>query len=489
MSYRVAGVFLGLASNVLFARFLGAELLGIYVLASTVLLVFTLAGSFGTVQMLSRFIPVRISRGDEEEAAAVFALGLRLVVVIGVVCTAALAVARGGVATRIFDEPALAQMLPIAAVGILPATLSQYFGGTLRALKETACEALGNEVVYKVAKLAIFLALVGVAGLKLRGLVWAVSTGYLVSAGAMLIMIGRARPSILRGASSASISASEVLRFSSAMFFVSFLNYAMGITDKVMLGILATSADVGVYNIAFLIANMLTTVYMGFNVSFAPVISELYHGGRTEELASLYSSLTRIVLIIVAPALIWIIGFGDDLLRVFGREFVAGYGALLMLCLGALARCIVGSVGNLLMMSRHQIYNIWNIVGSIALNIGLNMYYIPRYGLLGAAIATAISVAVVYVAGLVEVKVLLGLLPYRRSYLKVLAASALTLPAILYARSVTPPLAHWQSIGLLGITYVLFVGLIVLMGIERDDALILGRLMGRLKLRRFVRGG
>jgi O-antigen/teichoic acid export membrane protein len=488
MSYRFLGVILGLASNILFARFLGAELLGVYVLASTVLLVFSLVASFGTVQTLVRFVPVRISRGDDEGAAAVFAFGLRFVVVIGLVCTGVMILSRRFLSESVFEEPLLAQVLPIAAVGVVPATLALYLGGALKALKETARGALCNEVIYKVAKLAIFMALVAFAGLELRGLVWAVSAAYFVSIIAMAAMIMRIRPSLLRGPRSASFDTREVLAFSAAMFFVAFLNYAMGITDRVMLGVLSTSADVGVYNIAFLISSMLATIYMGFNVSFAPMISELYHGGRTEALASLYSSLTRTVIIIVFPAFIWLVGFGDDVLGLFGREFVVGYVPLIVLSLGAVVRCAVGSVGNLLMMSKHQTYNVWNIAGSIALNIGLNMYYIPRYGLLGAAIATAISVAVVSLAGLLEVKILLGLLPYRRSYLKVLAATAITLPAMIYLRSITPPLAHWQYLGLLVVTYGLFLGLIALMGIERDDALILGRLMGKLGASRLARG-
>ena len=488
MSYRFIGMLLGLASNILFARFLGAELLGVYVLASTTLLVFSIVASFGTVQMLVRFVPVRIGRGDDEGAAAVFGFGLRFVVIIGLVCTAGMVLARRFLADSVFEEPLLTHVLPIAAMGVMPATLALYLGGALKALKETARDALCTEVVYKVAKLAIFVALFALVGMKLRGVVWAGSIAYFASIVAMVAMIRRLRPSLLRGPRSTSIDERELLAFSAAMFFVAFLNYAMGITDRIMLGMLSTSSDVGVYNIAFLISNMLAMVYMGFNVSFAPMISELYHGGRADSLKSVYSSLTRTVIIIVVPAFIWLVGFGDDVLGLFGREFVVGHVALLVLGLGAVARCAVGSVGNLLMMSKHQTYNVWNIAGSIVLNIGLNMYCIPRYGLLGAAVATAISVVVVSVAGLVEVKVLLGLLPYRRSYLKVLAATAITLPAMIYLRTITPPLVHWQFMGILVLTYGLFLGLIALMGIERDDALILERLAEKLGVSKLVRG-
>lgn len=484
MSYRFFGVLLGLASNIVFARLLGAELLGVYVLASTILLVVSLIASFGTVQTLVRYIPVRLSRGDAAGASGVFAFGLRLVVSAGAAATVILLFLRGWLAHTVFHEPLLIGILPIAALGILPASLTQVLGGALKALKETAKDAFCTEVVYKIAKLAIFLALYFTVDLRLRALVIGFAAAYLASDLVMLRFIRRRVPSFLSGPRREAVPHRELIAYSGTVFFVAFLNYAMSITDRFMLGILSTSESVGIYNVAFIISNILTLVYMGFNVSFAPVISELYHNNRREELASLYVSLTRTIIIIVVPAFIWLVGFGDDLLRIFGQEFVVGEVALVVLGVSAVARCAVGSVSNLLMMSGHQRFNVINIAISTASNIVLNLYFIPRYGFLGAAIATAISVAGISVVGLIQVRILLGLSPYRRSYLKLVAASVVTLPATLYLRAHTPALAHWQFFSLLLATYAVFLGVIVLLGVERDDRVLAKKLLRKLGTRK-----
>ncbi len=482
MSYRLFGVLLSLGSNIIFARLLGAELLGVYVLASTVLLVAALVASFGTAQTLVRYVPVRLSRGDTEGASGVFAFGFRLVVIMAVAATAALLLLRHWVTDTVFHEPLLIGVLPIAALGILPASLTQFLGGALLSLKEAAKDAFCREIVYKVAKLAIFLGLYFTVDMRLRALVIGFAVAYIASDLAMLRFIGRREASFLKGPRRTSVPKRELLAFSSAMFSVAFLNYAMSITDRFMLGILSTSEAIGIYNVAFIISNILVLVFMGFNFSFAPVISELYNNDRKPELASLYASLTRAVIIIVVPAFIWLVGFGDDLLGIFGDEFVAGRVALVVLGLGAVARCAVGFVGNLLTMSGHQRFNVINVVISTLLNIVLNLYYIPKYGFLGAAIATTISIVGISVVGLIQVKVLLGLSPYRRSYLKILAACAVTLPATLYLRAHTPALVHWQFFSLLAAIYAVFLGVIIVLGVERDDRILAQRFLKKLGL-------
>lgn len=480
MSFRMVGMLLGFASNVVFARVLGAELLGVYVLASTTLLFASLVASLGMGHTFVRFMPVHLSRGDKPGAASVFGLGARLVLVSSGVFGALLYLLRGVVAGPIFDEPLLEPILPLVAVGVVGATFQLVLGHTLRSLKKTAQESLCLEVINKAAKLLVF-GVLAYLGLRLSGITIALVASYVVAVGTMVFLINRQAPYLLHGPRVSSTPRRDVLAFSSVMLFVGFMNYSLSISDRVMLGILGTSTDVGIYNIAFLISNILMLVFMGFNASFAPVISELYHNRRLQELRSLYSSLTRGILIIIIPAFCWIVGFGDDLLSVFGGEFVAGYAALVILAVGVVVRCTVGTVGTMLVMSGHQRYNAANIVAVTAMNVVLNLFLIPRYGLLGAAIATTVSLSLIDAVGLVEVRLLIGIHPYRRAYLKILLASLVAIAGNLLLRARLPQLSPIAISGLLVATYAVFVGLVALMGLERDDRLLIRRGLARLR--------
>lgn len=480
MSFRMVGMLLGFASNVVFARVLGAELLGVFVLASTTLLFVSLIASVGMGHTFVRFVPVLLSRRDRPGAASVFGLGARLVLATSAVFAVLIYVLRHVIAGRVFDEPLLEPILPIVAVGVFGATFQLVLGHTLRSLKETAQESFCLEIVNKVIRLAVFGAL-AYFGLRLFGITIAMVAGYFVAVGAMLFLINRQAPFFFRGPRVSSVPRREVFAFSSVMLFVGFMNYSLSISDRVMLGILGTSTDVGIYNIAFLISNILALVFMGFNASFAPVISELYHNGRIQELKSLYSSLTRGILVIILPAFCWLVGFGDDLLTVFGREFTAGYAALIVLSVGVVVRCTVGTVGTMLVMTDHQRYNAANIIAVTGMNVVLNLLLIPRYGLLGAAVATAVSVSVIDAVGLVEVRLLIGIHPYRRAYLKIALALAVTIAGNLLVRAALPPLPPLAIAGLLVATYAVFVGLVFLLGLEREDRLLIGRGLARLR--------
>lgn len=480
MAYQLIGLVIGFGSNIVFARILGADLLGVFVLAQTTLLVLSLLASFGMGPTLLRFIPVCISRSDRQGASGVFLAGSLLGVAASAIAVVVLFLGRDLLAGTIFNEPRLLPLVPIIAIGVLPAAFIKIYGFALRAIREAVGETFCLEVVFKVAKLVIFLALFAM-GMELAGMTWALTAAYAAATVAMLIIIDRREPAITRGPRVMSVSYRTLMSFSLTMTFVAFMNYSLSITDRTMLGILSTSEDVGIYNIAFLISNILTLIFMGFNNAFSPLISELYHNDRMEELQDLYSSLTRTLLIIVTPALIWMIGFGDDVLRCFGAEFMIGYAALVVLGVGAVTRSGVGSVGTLLVLSGHQNYNAFNIVAVTAANIGLNLYLIPRYGVLGAAIATTVALTAINIVGLIEVRLLLRIWPYRLSYLKLVLATAVTLAGNLLLRANTPDLNVAVIVCILAATFGVFLGVLALLGFEDDDRMLMRRAFAKLR--------
>ncbi|MCK4513271.1 hypothetical protein KAW64_16095, partial [bacterium] len=96
-------------------------------------------------------------------------------------------------------------------------------------------------------------------------------------------------------------------------------------------------------------------------------------------------------------------------------------------------------------------------------------------------IATAISLALINVIGLIEVRLLIGIWPYRLSYLKLVAASLVTTACNLYLRSRLPEQGLVQIILLFIGTFVVFLGVLALLGIEEDDRMLIGRVMGRVR--------
>src|SRR5205823_11764663 len=88
------------------------------------------------------------------------------------------------------------------------------------------------------------------------------------------------------------------------------------------------------------------------------------------------------------------------------------------------ANAATGPTGVLLTMTGKQKWEIANTIVMVAFNFLLNLVLIPRMGILGAAIATAISIATINAIKLIQVYLLFGLQAYNLKYLKGFVAIA-----------------------------------------------------------------
>jgi O-antigen/teichoic acid export membrane protein len=110
--------------------------------------------------------------------------------------------------------------------------------------------------------------------------------------------------------------------------------------------------------------------------------------------------------------------FRIELLRLFGKGFTAGATALLILAGGYLANAVTGPTGVLLTMAGKQKWELANTISMVTFNFLLNLVLIPTMGLIGAAIATAVSIATINGLKLVQVYMLFGLRAHNLKYLK-----------------------------------------------------------------------
>jgi O-antigen/teichoic acid export membrane protein len=78
----------------------------------------------------------------------------------------------------------------------------------------------------------------------------------------------------------------------------------------------------------------------------------------------------------------------------------------------------VGPAGNILTMTGYERIQLVNNLLALGLNIGLNLFLIPRYGILGAAIATSVSLAVLNVLRVIQVIRFIGISPFSTNYFR-----------------------------------------------------------------------
>ena len=248
--------------------------------------------------------------------------------------------------------------------------------------------------------------------------------------------------------------------------------------DTLILAALATNRDVGVYNVSTRLVTMAVFVMAPINAAFGPSIAHLHHTGDTQGLSSSYKAATGWIVRLSLPAFVLLMVFPQDLLGLFGNEFRTAAMVTSVLAVGQLVNAATGPCGTLLNMSGKVAVNMADNVGVLALNVGLNLWLIPQFGILGAGIAWSLSLACVNVLRVLQVRKLLGVLPFSTDTVKGLVAGFLTLAAAIGVRSVIGSANARVVIGVCAALIVYF-GVTAALRISSEDRALLSAVVGR----------
>ena len=190
---------------------------------------------------------------------------------------------------------------------------------------------------------------------------------------------------------------------SSAMFLV------MSWTDTLLVGHFLEEDQVGIYRVAFRMAAVVTLVQAAVNSYAAPLFAERHASGDRAGLRAALRQTTLLNVAFSVPAFGVLVAMPAWWMGWFGEAFEAGASCLVWLAVGQVVNALCGPVMYLLNMTGHE-RPAQRIVWVAALgNLGLNLWSIPRFGIEGAAAATAFSMVLWNVAAAVAVKRLLGL--------------------------------------------------------------------------------
>ena len=170
----------------------------------------------------------------------------------------------------------------------------------------------------------------------------------------------------------------------------------LGQTDIVMLGMMRGAEDVGFYAVALRLAVLLLYVTMASNMILAPVMARLYANKEKTRLQRILTRAVRISFFSIFPFALLFIFLGDIVLTIFGDNFVNAYSALALLSVGRLVDVFIGSGTGAIMLTvageERTVAHVF--VYFVCINVILNFLLIPPYGIIGAALASVISLLV-----------------------------------------------------------------------------------------------
>lgn len=186
--------------------------------------------------------------------------------------------------------------------------------------------------------------------------------------------------------------------------------------DIIMIGWFMASEDVGIYRVAVQGATLVAFGLQAASAVVAPQFSRLYAQGDMEKLQRLVTSSARVIFVATLPLVVALVIAGGVIVgQVFGSEYVSAHLPLAILAVGQLALVVLGLTGPLVSMTGFEGAVSTAMWVSALVNIVLNFFLIPSFGLNGAAVATVSTVLGWHVFLFILSKEKLGIivLPFR----------------------------------------------------------------------------
>lgn len=376
------------AQQVLLARWMGASEYGVFVYAYNWTTLLMVVSGFGLTSAAVRFVPEYIAQAEWGLLRGFVARSSQIVFVGGVgVALVGACIVHGGSA----PQSQLPLWLGLAAVPLY--ALALHVGQLARGMKDMLLAFIPVRIVQPLLSILLVLIAVKVMGsasgvVALLALIASVAGVILIE----VIGIGRVIPkeaTCIRPV----MAARQWVRVAFPMM-VGGVAYAT-ITQVAVsvLGIMSPPRDVGIYSAATAISNLVAFILVAVNAIVAPMISELFTLKEHGRLGELVRAAILWMLVPASLTTCGIIVFGHTALRLFGPEFVTGYAPLLVLTFGQLINAITGPVGYVTELTGHQGYSAMVYLICALISAGLNIMFIRTWGILGAAFATSLAVA------------------------------------------------------------------------------------------------
>lgn len=465
--------------GILLARLLGPEQLGLYNLALTAVAVASSLASLGLRPAMVRYVSLFNGRRDTAGLWGTLQVGLGLTTLSSLLIGIGLYVLAPFLAERVFHEPRLIPLVRLTSLIVPVLSLSDIIAAATQGFKKMEYSIVAQEICQPLIRLVLIL-IIAIIGLNATRALTAFNLTVVIVFGLLLYFLNKLF-SLQRPLRTARRDIGEMLRFSLPVYLSDLIRKFHGNVQTVLLGALNTVTNVGIFSVASQVNLAGTMFHQSIVTASMPLVSELYSQGEREQMGRFYQTMTKWTFTVNFPLFLILLLFPATILSIFGKSFVGGAEALVILAWGSLVNASTGICGVFLDMSGNTGLKLVNSIVTAALTLGLSFLFIPAWGLIGAAVATLAASVLVNLLRLLEVFILLRLLPYNLSFAKPVLAGLMALAVAWAIRQLFPAEANLiytfvQMILLL----VVYGGMILALGLSQEDRAVLARLRGRM---------
>ena len=207
--------------------------------------------------------------------------------------------------------------------------------------------------------------------------------------------------------------------------------------DRTMLGALASTKDVGIYDQALKLIGILLTLVTSLGSVMLPRVSSLLGTGDHKAVNKMHEISFLIYNLVIFPIMAGMLIVNDDFVQFFlGKDFQdARYAiAIMIFRMFFIGWTNIMGFQMLIPHNKNKEYMISTTVPAI-LSVGLNLLFLPKFGYIGAAIVSVLTEALVWGIQLFYTRIYLKEVTILKPMFKIIVASCLMYAILLYLKT------------------------------------------------------
>jgi len=385
----IIGLLLAVIANVIVARFYSISEYGLYALVGIVLTLSIRFATLGLGEGCTRFTSYYIGKNQKEKIKGTIISSLIIASISSIATAILFFFLADFIAIRIFHTEELSRLIKIISIAIPFWIILNMIIAVFRGLQRTREKIYFMDLTSNFLKVGAFVCIIFL-GLSLSYLIFAYTLSIIITFLAAFLYFLKKIPKDIKKVKP-KFDFKPLLFFSLPIVISSVGWYILASANKIMLGILKSDFEVGIYNASDAIAINLSIFLSSSVFIFLPIATSLYAQNKNG-LKRYYQVVTKWIFILTFPFIIVILLFPKTVISIiFGGKYILAALSLQLLTLGSSINIATGPNNDtIIVLGKTKMIMFFSLFGA-ALNICLNYFMIPLFSYDGAAFSAMFS--------------------------------------------------------------------------------------------------
>jgi O-antigen/teichoic acid export membrane protein len=428
----VAASAIGIVTSVIMARLLSKVDLGNFFTATSLVILLAAVARLGTSVSLVYWVSRLRELGHSRQIPTLLRIAFGPVIVLSVIASVLMYVTAPELSDSLFGgQPDAVGLVRVLAVFTPFVVLFDALLGATRGFGAMGPTALIDRLTRPLAQLILIVVAGSVAGLVAVAAAWAAPYLLATIAAGWWLLRRLRKEDTQSGAEIPGLRAS-FWHYTWPRAISSVVQQFRQRLDLILVAALSSPMETALYGVAsrFLVVGQLTNSALG--LAAQPQVASLNAADRHEAVQSVYRTTTMWIILVNGPLYLVVAVFSPLLLSIFGQEYVSAWPVTFVLCVAAFIGNGSGMVDVMLSMTGRTRWTLFNAVGALVVQIGIDVVLIPSKGAMGAAIGWAASIVVINALSVLQLAVQDQLHPFGRGTTQAVVVNliAVALPSL-----------------------------------------------------------